>query len=95
LVQFVRRDDSLGEVSLWCIMQKPRSNESFVVILSGFECATFSVEDVIDARETAIANGGHPSGEVVTLTIATGVQVTWCSVTDPEGNVIELQSWLK
>lgn len=69
--------------------------QSFVVILSGFECATFSVEDVIDARETAIANGGHPSGEVVTLTIATGVQVTWCSVTDPEGNVIELQSWLK
>jgi SAM-dependent methyltransferase len=29
----------------------------------------------------------------VTVTVADGAQVTWCYVTDPEGNVIELQSW--
>ena len=28
-----------------------------------------------------------------TLTTATGSNVTWVYVTDPEGNVIELQSW--
>jgi glyoxylase I family protein len=32
-------------------------------------------------------------GEIVTLTVATGAKVTWCYVTDPEGNIIELQSW--
>jgi hypothetical protein len=31
----------------------------------------------------------------VTLTTATGARVTWCYVTDPEGNIIELQSWAK
>ncbi|HZY40669.1 MAG TPA: VOC family protein [Anaerolineae bacterium] len=61
----------------------------------GFGHIAFSVEDVTVARETVLANGGQPIGEVVTVTVATGAQVTWCYVTDPEGNVIELQSWRK
>jgi hypothetical protein len=31
----------------------------------------------------------------VTLAIADGAKVTWCYLTDPEGNLIELQSWDK
>jgi len=31
----------------------------------------------------------------VTLTTKIGTKVTWCYMTDPEGNVIELQSWSK
>jgi hypothetical protein len=27
------------------------------------------------------------------MQIATGAKVTWCYVTDMEGNIIELQSW--
>jgi hypothetical protein len=42
-----------------------------------------------------LAAGGRSVGEVVTLTTATGAKVTWVYVTDPEGNVIELQSWSK
>ncbi len=42
-----------------------------------------------------LAAGGEPVGEVVTLTTASGRRVTWCYVTDPEGNVIELQAWSK
>jgi predicted enzyme related to lactoylglutathione lyase len=61
----------------------------------GFGHIAFSVEDVSAARETVLANGGQPIGEVVTVTVATGAQVTWCYVTDPEGNVIELQAWRK
>jgi catechol-2,3-dioxygenase len=30
---------------------------------------------------------------VVTLTAGDGRRVTWCYVTDPEGNIIELQAW--
>jgi catechol-2,3-dioxygenase len=29
----------------------------------------------------------------VTLAAAAAARVTWCYVTDPEGNIIELQSW--
>jgi hypothetical protein len=32
-------------------------------------------------------------GEVVTLQTADGRFVTWAYVTDPEGNILELQSW--
>jgi hypothetical protein len=27
------------------------------------------------------------------MQIATGAKVTWCYVTDMEGNIVELQSW--
>jgi predicted enzyme related to lactoylglutathione lyase len=45
------------------------------------------------ARKEVLAAGGKPVGEIVALTTATGGMVTWCYVTDPEGNMIELQSW--
>lgn len=59
----------------------------------GFGHIAFSVEDVAGAREAVLAAGGHPVGEIVTLQVATGARVTWCYVTDPEGNIVELQSW--
>jgi predicted enzyme related to lactoylglutathione lyase len=59
----------------------------------GFGHLAFSVKDVSGARETIFSLGGRAIGEVVTTKIATGAKVTWCYVTDPEGNIIELQSW--
>jgi len=53
----------------------------------------FEVTSVPDARELVIRFGGGVIGEVVTLTTLAGTQVTWCYVTDPEGNILELQSW--
>jgi len=53
----------------------------------------FRVEDVARAREAILAAGGAEVGAVVTLRLSNGAQVTWCYVTDPEGNVIELQKW--
>jgi predicted enzyme related to lactoylglutathione lyase len=53
------------------------------------------VNDVPSAREAVLAAGGQPVGEVVTLTTTTGSQITWVYVTDPEGNVLEVQSWSK
>ena len=61
----------------------------------GYAHIAFQVEDVNQAREAVLAAGGKSAGEVVTLTIATGARVTWCYLTDPEGNLIELQSWAK
>ena len=53
----------------------------------------FEVDSVADARREILGAGGRAVGEVVTLTTAAGRHVTWCYVTDPEGNIIELQSW--
>jgi predicted enzyme related to lactoylglutathione lyase len=61
----------------------------------GFGHIAFAVNDVPSARDAVLEAGGQAVGEVVTLTTATGAKVTWVYVTDPEGNVIELQSWSK
>jgi predicted enzyme related to lactoylglutathione lyase len=61
----------------------------------GFGHIAFEVDDVIEARQLVEANGGGGIGEIVTLTTKTGSKVTWCYMTDPEGNIIELQTWSK
>ena len=66
-----------------------------VVNRPGFGHIAFSVDDVTSARSQVIAAGGRAIGEVVALQVVTGAQVTWRYVTDPEGNIIELQSWSK
>jgi len=59
----------------------------------GFGHIAFEVASVSDARREVLAAGGKAVGEIVSLTTAAGARVTWCYVTDPEDNVIELQSW--
>jgi predicted enzyme related to lactoylglutathione lyase len=59
----------------------------------GFQHIAVVVPDVPAARETVLGAGGAKVGAIVTLTAADGRRVTWTYVTDPEGNIIELQSW--
>lgn len=59
----------------------------------GYGHIAFAVDSVTDARSEVLAHGGKAVGKVVTLTTSAGTRVTWCYVTDPEGNVVELQSW--
>ncbi len=59
----------------------------------GFGHIAFAVPDVMAARTEVLNAKGSAVGEVVTLTTATGAKVTWCYMRDPEGNIIELQSW--
>ena len=59
----------------------------------GWGHIAFVVDDVDASVEAVLAAGGTQVGEVVTLTTAVGTRVTWCYVTDPEGNAVELQSW--
>ena len=59
----------------------------------GWGHIAFAVADVESARRRVLDNGGSAIGEIVTLTTVDGRRVTWCYVTDPEGNAVELQSW--
>jgi glyoxylase I family protein len=53
----------------------------------------FSVASVDAARAEILASGSRAVGDIVTLRTSNGGEVTWCYVTDPEGNILELQSW--
>ena len=59
----------------------------------GFAHIAFVVPDVRTAQQEVVNEGGGTVGDIVTLETATGARVTWCYVRDPEGNIIELQSW--
>jgi len=59
----------------------------------GLAHLAFEVDSVADARQQVLAAGGGDVGEIATLTTSAGAHVTLCYMTDPEGNIIELQSW--
>jgi catechol 2,3-dioxygenase-like lactoylglutathione lyase family enzyme len=59
----------------------------------GWGHIAFAVDDVNQAREAVLAAGGGQLGEIVTTQTADGRRVTWVYLSDPEGNLVELQSW--
>jgi catechol 2,3-dioxygenase-like lactoylglutathione lyase family enzyme len=59
----------------------------------GWGHIAFSVEDVHAVRDAVIAAGGGTVGETISVEIAGVGPITFAYVTDPEGNIIELQRW--
>ncbi|MDH7500034.1 MAG: VOC family protein [candidate division NC10 bacterium] len=59
----------------------------------GIAHIAFAVEDVEGARDAVIAAGGGVVGEIVSVPIPPAGTVTFVYVTDPEGNIVELQHW--
>jgi catechol 2,3-dioxygenase-like lactoylglutathione lyase family enzyme len=59
----------------------------------GWGHVAFAVDDVEQARDAVLAAGGADHGDVVTTATSDGRRVTWRYMTDPEGNLVELQSW--
>ncbi len=59
----------------------------------GFRHIAFGVPSVAEAREAVLAAGGGTIGEIVTTQTKDGRFVTWTYLTDPEGNILELQAW--
>ena len=53
----------------------------------------FAVDDAEAARDAVIAAGGGTLGETVTVKIPGAGSITFVYATDPEGNIIELQTW--
>lgn len=59
----------------------------------GFAHIAFAVDDVEAAREAVLAAGGGEYGQLVTVEISGAGKITVVYLTDPEGNIIELQHW--
>lgn len=59
----------------------------------GFRHIAFAVPSVPEARAAVLDAGGSVVGEIVTTQTKDGRYVTWAYLADPEGNILELQSW--
>ena len=60
---------------------------------SGFAHIAFAVDDVAASLRLVLACGGGQIGELVESRYADGRTITVVYATDPEGNILELQSW--
>lgn len=59
----------------------------------GFGHMAFQVSSVADSLAQVLAEGGSAHGTIVSLTVAGKGVVTFVYAADPEGNILELQSW--
>jgi catechol 2,3-dioxygenase-like lactoylglutathione lyase family enzyme len=59
----------------------------------GFAHIAFEVDDVEAILQKLLASGGGQLGELVITEYADGRKATFVYASDPEGNIIELQSW--
>ena len=53
----------------------------------------FEVDDVAEATNEVLRNGGNKLGEITSSEVEGVGLLTFVYLTDPEGNIIELQSW--
>lgn len=58
----------------------------------GLAHIAFEVDDVEEAVAKVLENGGRRLGEITRVTIEGAGGLTYVYVTDPEGNIIELQA---
>jgi predicted enzyme related to lactoylglutathione lyase len=59
----------------------------------GLSHTAFAVNDVQAAHQAVLAAGGGQLGELVTLEVPGAGTITFAYLTDPEGNIIEVQRW--
>jgi len=70
-----------------------REDVPAVINRPGLGHIAFEVDDVEQTLEAVVGAGGAPYGEVVRAAYPGGVTATFVYALDPEGNVLELQSW--
>ena len=73
--------------------KKNAVNKTRAVNREGLAHLAFQVDDIDECRKRISGAGGGEIGELVTLEVSGAGQVSFIYVTDPEGNIIELQKW--
>jgi len=69
------------------------SHPSAQVDRPGWGHIAFQVPDIPAAIDAVVAGGGASYGDVVSMQTRDGRTVTWVYMTDPDGNLVELQAW--
>ena len=59
----------------------------------GLAHLAFEVDDVAEAKQAALDAGGQDYGDLVTVEVPDAGTITLIYMTDPEGNIFELQRW--
>ena len=59
----------------------------------GFAHIAFQVDDLEQKRQQVLEWGGEDLGSITTLDIPGEGRLTLIYMTDPEGNIVELQYW--
>ena len=59
----------------------------------GFAHIAFHVDDIAAARAAVLTAGGADLGKLHSMQVAGAGHITLVYMTDPEGNIIELQHW--
>jgi len=67
--------------------------KSTVLNREGIAHIAFAVEDIDEILSAILEAGGKTVGEIVSSIIKGAGTVTFAYITDPEGNIIELQKW--
>ena len=77
------------------IFQYDQEEEQLSVAINrpGFAHLAFAVDNVEAARQAVLAAGGGALGQTVSVPIPGKGIVTFAYLTDPEGNIIEVQRW--
>jgi predicted enzyme related to lactoylglutathione lyase len=63
-----------------------------IINKQGYGHIAFQVDDVKEGQKAVLKAGGKSVGKIVTIQLSNGIKINWCYVTDPEENIIELQS---
>ena len=61
--------------------------------MPGFSHIAFQVDDIVKKRQEVLFHGGAELGQIQTIDIPEAGRLTLDYLTDPEGNIIELQKW--
>jgi predicted enzyme related to lactoylglutathione lyase len=72
---------------------KNENKLSSIANREGFAHIAFEVDDVKQAMEEVIKYGGGKVGNITTSEVKGVGELSFVYVSDPEGNVIELQAW--
>jgi predicted enzyme related to lactoylglutathione lyase len=79
-------------IEIFEFSRKPQRPEP-AVNEPGFTHIAFHVDDVAAAREEVLRAGGRDLGKLHSMDVPGAGHITLVYMTDPEGNIIELQHW--
>jgi predicted enzyme related to lactoylglutathione lyase len=88
-------DDAVGIPSVHISEEEQSASLRIRADRPGFGHIAFAVDDVEATRQAVLAAGGGELGKVASVKVSGAGSITFAYLTDPEGNIVEVQRWGK